>query len=176
MASVLSDIFDFSQPQPAPVTPDSTPTPSTMPLVQAHPDSPTNTDQNLSSDEDEDTQTSPAIQNSPNASATFAMNTARNLQLTADGEKSLLRFSQVFFPPHLVTFTTFIGLKLDVKSALVYQQATLIKLYERYMRDGSTLATISQGSGAGEPLVLTSEIKVIPMSFSHQVLTLGHRT
>ena len=35
----------------------------------------------------------------PNGIAAFTISTARDLRLTADGERSLLQFSRVFFPP-----------------------------------------------------------------------------
>ena len=51
-----------------------------------------------------------------------------------------------------------------MKSALVYQQATLIKLNETHMRHGSMTTTTEQGSGVNERLALTREIRVIPMN------------
>ena len=47
--------------------------------------------------EGESPETPSNSQNSPDTGAIFAVSTAQNLQLTADGEKSLLQFSQVFF-------------------------------------------------------------------------------
>ena len=49
--------------------------------------------------------------------------------------------------------------KLDSRSALIYQQAMLIKLNETYLRREST--TARPGSGSSNRLVLTKEIKVI---------------
>jgi len=165
MASVLNDIVDFSQLQRTPTAPGMA-SASLVPLMRQDPPANDDTDE-LSSNpeddnEDENLQTPSSAQNSPDAVAAFTINTARNLRLTADGEKSLLQFSQVFFsPPRLVTLTTFAYLKLDVRSALIYQQATLIKLNETHPHHGSVTATTAQGSGAGDRLVLTDEIKVI---------------
>jgi len=49
--------------------------------------------------------------------------------------------------------------ELDVRSALIYQQATLIKLSETYSRHAS--ATTVKGSGADDKLVITEKINVI---------------
>jgi len=67
--------------------------------------------------EDEGTQTPSNTRNSPDTVAAFAVNTARNLQLAAaDGEKSLLQSSQVFFFfSRLVTLTTFTCLEIDAR-------------------------------------------------------------
>ena len=48
-------------------------------------------------------------------------------------------------------------LELDVRLALIYQQATLIKMSETYSRLESGMI---QGSQAGNQLVLTKKIKV----------------
>lgn len=101
MASVLNDIVDFGQLQHASTAPNTTSTPLTPPM---HQDPPANSDADPSSssedddndDNDEDVQTPSSTQNSPENVAAFTVNTARNLRLTADGEKSLLQFSQVF--------------------------------------------------------------------------------
>jgi hypothetical protein len=101
---------------------------------------------------------------SPDAINAFTINTARNLGLTANGEKSLIQFSQVFLfsPPTFTTFTR--CLKLDLRSSLIYQQATLIKLGETHLRYGSAVTT--QGSGANDQLALPDQINVIYCDFS----------
>ncbi|KAF9784108.1 hypothetical protein BJ322DRAFT_895658 [Thelephora terrestris] len=85
------------------------------------------------------TQHQASTQNSRDTIAVFAVNTARNLRLTANGENSLIRFSQ-----------------LDMRSALIYQQATLIKMSEAYSRLESAA---TDGSQTGEKLDLPKKTK-----------------
>lgn len=97
MTSVLDDIVDLSQPQRVLAIASRT---SSTPSLLMQQDSPVNSG-DLSSDsdnEDQDTQTPASPQNPQAAVTPFAISAARNLGLSADGEKSLLRFSQVFFP------------------------------------------------------------------------------
>jgi len=144
MSSFLNNIVDFSQLQHDSAAPG--PSPST-PTPQRRQDSPATGDNNNGSSSDsedergeQDDQPPPGTRDSPRPVSAFAISTARNVRLTADGEKSLLQFSE-----------------LDTKSAMIYQQAMLIKLNENYLRRES--ATTTQGSEANSQLVLTNEIK-----------------
>ncbi|KAF9780506.1 hypothetical protein BJ322DRAFT_1164329 [Thelephora terrestris] len=94
------------------------------------------------STENRDVQHQASTQNSRDAIAAFTINTARNLRLTTNGENSLIRFSQC--------------IELDTRSALIYQQATLIKMSEAYSRLESAAM---EGSQTGEKLDLPKKIK-----------------
>lgn len=124
--------------------------------------SPVNNENESSNSEDEhgqqdrqqEDQPSPSTRGSPDNVAAFTLNTARSLQLTTDGERSLFQFSQVnFYLFYIIAFFSF-G-QLDTRSALIYQQAMIIKLNEVSSRREPLIAT--QGS---DRLVLTDEIKV----------------
>ena len=179
MTSVLSEIIDPRQLQRTSTVPDTTSTalapstPSTCPVSPANDSRHTTSSED--DDEDEGNQAPPVAQNSPDTSAAFAINTARNLRLSANGEKSLLNFSRVFFPLSYSCAKLFTCVKLDVKSALVYQQATLIKLNETQSVPATT--TTAQGSGvSSDRLVLTSEIKVLTFMIScDETFTFGCR-
>ena len=104
MASVLDDIINSSL-QQVPTAPNTSLVPS-APSTPMRPDSPANSSNESSSDSEDDIvdqgpQALSGIQDSPDPIAAFTINTARNFQLTANGEKSLLQFSRVFFllPP-----------------------------------------------------------------------------
>ena len=91
-------------------------------------DPPVNGENGLSSeDEGKDTRALFSTPNSPDIIATFAINAARNLRL----ENSLLQFCRV--SSYLLVFTMFNCPKLDVPPAMVYRQATLIKLKTIYL-------------------------------------------
>ncbi|KAF9786364.1 hypothetical protein BJ322DRAFT_1108214 [Thelephora terrestris] len=109
-----------------------------MTAVDSDDDSLPDTDPERSQDNTEDQETQTGPQNSPNDVSAFAINAARNLRLTADGENSLIQFSQ-----------------LDTRLALIYQQATLIKMSEAYSR---LEHTTTQGSQSSDELVLTKKI------------------
>lgn len=108
MASVLSDIIDFSQPQRVPAELDTTLARPTSPMLQ---DPPVINDSDPSSDseddDDDDNAHTPSGTLDSNPVAAFTINTARNLRLTVAGEKSLLEFSQVFLPSFYTTLTRF---------------------------------------------------------------------
>lgn len=76
----------------------------------------------------------------------------------------LVRYFSLFFDLHSRRSQS---LELDTKSALIYQQATLIKLSETYSRLGSTMT--EQGSEAGDQLVITDKIKVISCDLLRRV-------
>ena len=124
--------------------------------------SPVNNENESSNSEDEhgqqdrqqEDQPSPSTRGSPDNVAAFTLKTARSLKLTMDGERSLFQFSQVnFYLFYIIAFFSF-G-QLDTRSALIYQQAMIIKLNEVSSRREPLIAT--QGS---DRLVLTDEIKV----------------
>ena len=96
MSSVFGEIVDLSQLQRESAAPDTPPPPSMQPRRE---DSPPNGGESPSDSDDEDeepgAQSLSSAQDSPDGVAEFAINAARNLQLTTDGERSLLRFSQV---------------------------------------------------------------------------------
>ena len=110
MSSVLDDIFDLGQLQHGPtVGPSNTlSTRLTPPGHQDPPiasgdgdggddgDSSSDSDQSQNGDNGRNPSSSAGTLGSPNPVAAFTINTARNLQLTANGENSLLQFSQVF--------------------------------------------------------------------------------
>ena len=165
MASVLDDIINSHNTQ-------HTAPNNTSLVLSTRQNSPGIRSNNSPSDsEDEDTGNNPVVQPprstvaSPDNVTAFAINTARDLRLSADGEKALLQFSRVFFSSsHLFMMLTS-RFELDTKSALIYQQASLIKLNEIYLRYGSS--AMGQASQAGsEELVLTKAIMVFHHSFS----------
>ena len=168
MASVLDNIINSHHTQhPAPNN-----TLLVLPVPQVRQNSPRITSDGSSSDsEDEDTGNNPVVQPPPSTVASlddvaaFTVNTARNLRLSADGENALLQFSRVFFSSsHLFSMFT-LCFELDTKLALIYQQASLIKLNEIYLRYGSS--ALGQASQAGgEELILTKAIMVFHHSFS----------
>ena len=173
MPSFLDEIVDFTQIQQEYATQNSlSPLPPPTPLGGLDPQA--NNGESLPSgpegeDEDEGVQPPFSTHEPPNVTA-FTVSTARNLQLTTDGEKSLLRFSQVIYPPfYLAVFTPLTHVKLDTKSALIYQQAMLIKLNETYLR--CEPSTNAQGLYTGNRLVLTNEIKVTHKFFPDKTLT-----
>jgi hypothetical protein len=91
MASVLGNLYDASQLQRAPAAPNTT----SSPRIPQNPLE--NTENDPSSDDDSDAQTPSTARNPSDMRAAFALRTARNIQLTPDGEKSLIQFSQVYF-------------------------------------------------------------------------------
>jgi len=100
MASILDDIIDFSQLQPAPGTSLAPSTPGPMP--QNPPLISDNDEESSDSEGDDDQQvirtpSSTLELDPPDAVTAFAISAARDLGLTANGEKSLLQFSRVFF-------------------------------------------------------------------------------
>ena len=106
MSSVLDDIIADAPTS----TPSTLPTQqNTQPVSDDNDDSPLDSDPEGSGDgtEDQDTQTQASGQDSCDTVAAFTINTARNLRLTADGEKSLIEFSQVFissYPPVYIIY------------------------------------------------------------------------
>ena len=91
---------------------------------------------------DQDNQPPSSTGVSPDTITVFTINTACNLRLTANGEKLLFQFSQVFFLSfccRLMTLTQ--CFELNVKLALIYQQVTLIKLKETYSHHGPSMTT-----------------------------------
>ena len=124
-------------------------------------------------DEDRETPAQTSTQAPPDAVASFTINTARNLRLTAGGENSLLHFSQVSdcSPPLVRNFDTVLYPKLDMRLALIYQQATLIKLSE--MNSRLEAVATAQASGARDEQVLTNKIKVTNRDILYDVLTLS---
>ena len=163
MTSVLLDIFDPSQLQCPPAVSGTTLAPPTPPAPRAPDDPMEDSDSQSHSpsdpgSDDEDPQIPSASHNSLSANAAFAINTARTLQLTADGENLLLQYSQVCsLPPQRHSCQVDNISKLDAMSAMVFQQGTLIKLSETLNRPTTT----TQGPGAGNALAITSDIKVI---------------
>ena len=98
MPSVLDGIVDFTQLQRRSATPDAPLQPS-PPTPPGGLDPPVNSESPYSSSEDEEedevgVQPPLSTKESPSVAA-FTVNTARNFQLSSDGEKSLLRFSLV---------------------------------------------------------------------------------
>ena len=97
MSSILDDII-------AENPPNNVPPPSTLPMQQNNLQTPDNNN-NSSSDSDSDgpgdtpegqlSQTQVGTHRPHDALAAFTISSARNLQLTAVGEKSLVEFSQV---------------------------------------------------------------------------------
>ena len=98
MASFLDEIVGPNQSQQIPaavINPSSgsSPPPVQQDFIANNDDeSSSDSDKSQNGDGDQDTQ------DPPNAVTVFTVNTARNLRLTTNGEESLLRFSQVFFP------------------------------------------------------------------------------
>jgi len=100
MANVLDDIIDLRQLQPAPGTSLAPSTPGPMP--QDPPPIGDNDEESSDSEGDDDQQviqtpSSTLELDPPDAVTAFTVGAARNLGLTANGEKSLLQFSRVFF-------------------------------------------------------------------------------
>ena len=159
MSSILDEIINLSQLQQESAVSNNLSLLSSMPSSQQG--SPVNNEKESSNSEDEhgqqdrqEDQPSSSTQGSPDNVVAFTLNTARSLQLTTDGERSLFQFSQVNF--HLFYIIAFFSFgQLDTRSALIYQQAMIIKLNEVSSRHEPLIAT--QGS---DQLVLTDEIKV----------------
>ena len=169
MSSVLDEIVDFSQFQRDSAPQDTPPSPSTPPMRQ---DSPPNGGESFSDSDDDNgepgAQPLSGTHDPPDSIAAFTINAARNHRLTTDGERSLLQFSQVIsFPPFLLITLTSLKqcVKLDTRSALIYQQATLIRLNEMYTRREPATTGVQRPETSNR-LVLTDEIKVSGINLS----------
>lgn len=99
MSSFLDKFVDLRQLQRESAAPSAALQPLTQPMHQDPPAESENDSRPGSGDEDEeqDTQHPPNTQDNSDTVAAFTVNTARNLRLTTDGERSLLQFSQVVF-------------------------------------------------------------------------------
>ena len=86
MASVFNDLMGLGEFRHTHAT---TPT---IPMHEEDSETSDNNSDNVLQHGDNDDQ-------DPNGIAAFTISTARNLRLTADGERSLLQFSRVFFSP-----------------------------------------------------------------------------
>jgi hypothetical protein len=100
MSSVLDEILDLTQFQHESTTFNASLSPSPLMPRRICDDSTENCNNGSppsSDDEDEQrgTQASPGTQDSLDNVAAFAINVARDLRLTTEGERSLLQFSQV---------------------------------------------------------------------------------
>lgn len=167
MASYLNVMIDLNHPQPIPIGASNPQSPGTLqtprnspsPVQTENDDGGPDSDLDEEDDEDQAIQTPTDIQGSSDTIAAFTISTARNLQLTNDGERSLLQFSQVFSSPFHLSFTALTHcLELNTRLALIHQQAMLIKLSETYSRFES--ATTSRALDSGNQLVLTEAMKV----------------
>jgi len=104
MTSFLDDIVGLAQLQQIPAAAANISLAPSTPLTQQDPpennddESSSDSDESQNGDKDQDTQAPATAQDSHNTVAAFTVNTSRNLRLTSNGEESLLRFSQVFFP------------------------------------------------------------------------------
>lgn len=154
MASILNNILNLGEleHERAMITNVSTP-----PRHQE--DSPESDDNSQDDDNGQDITAQAGTLSTAGDIAAFTISTARNLQLTTDGERSLLQFSQVFISPTILFTLLIQRLELNTRLVLIYQQAMLIKLIETY-RHHESVMTI-QGPEAGDQLVLMDEIKVI---------------
>lgn len=103
MSSFLDEIVNLNQLQNESAAPIASLPPLTQPMHQDFAANSNNDSSPGSGDEDREQDTQPPLstQDSPDAVAAFTVNTSRNLRLTANGERSLLEFSQVAFsvPP-----------------------------------------------------------------------------
>ena len=134
MSSVLDKIIaNDSNSWSTPLTP---PMQNIPPTLNNNNDSlsDSNSERSRNTPEDQVTQTQVSTLDSQNTVAAFTINVVRNLQLTINREKSLMEFSQVITPSSFLSAMLIKHLELDARSALIYQQATLIKMSETHSR------------------------------------------
>jgi len=156
MASVLSDIVGFSQPQRVPAEPNTAPARPTSPMLQDPPVTNDNGPSSDSEDGDDNNQGVRTLLYSIRLPPQMLLLHLPSTLLTTFGSPLLVKnqFSSLvrfffLFTPH----SRSLHLELGMRPAPIYQQVTIIKLNEIHSRCGST--TAAQKSEVSNQLVLT---------------------